>query len=222
MLRIYSGGKGFHLWWASRRAQRLTLTERRALMHVVLAPPPPSDVIPLPPHTLNIWQTLAVDAMLEIWEERAIRQRMLLLNAATHDTVLVRYLSEFVPPGNVWPLTSPTATSVAQWRAWKRVAGKQAAQCFVYELGWPILDAPVTLEKGHTVKTPYAIHATTGRVALPLARMEDCRPEWMPTVANIITPQTDERGIYQKHMWDMGLQCLDTWLKDTAAGDKTK
>ncbi len=209
MLTVYSGGKGCHLWWGTPATRALTHEERHALVSKILGPP--SSRVPV----LVGWHTTAVAELMKVWIKRGIVKRALLSEVVSQ---LAHHLKSLAPPTFYWPdpasLLQPSAISHERWKAWRAAVGEDTCRRFVCELGWPRVDVEVTLGKSHMVKTPFAIHASSGKIALPLDTAGDCKPEWMPTVNELTNqvPPTDARGHYQARMWHAGLARLEQWL----------
>lgn len=172
MLVVYSGGKGAHFHWASAAARALTETQRQhlvadwlgggTLLTAVVAAPEASPLARVREAALAAWRALLV-------------QRPAFL--AEHDR-LAAWLARDLAP---LPTDYRTRPAADVWDGVARATPRQRLVGAVMHLAWPVVDAGVALQPGHLVKTPFAVHAATGRVALPLARAEE--DTWDPAQA---------------------------------------
>jgi DNA primase catalytic subunit len=211
---VYSGGKGFHLWWGSPTARQLTMEERQTIIHKVLVCQSQHGGN----QRLLKSQREVVRDLCRVWVQRAITKRALLANTSSR---LALHLKSLAPPHFNWPLVIPPelnarAQSHANWKAFAKAVGEDTSQRFIMEMGWPRVDEGVTLGKNHNIKTPFAIHASTGRVALPLESVNECEPELMPTMIDIVnihlSAAVDTRTLYQVKKWQQSIACLEAWL----------
>jgi hypothetical protein len=217
MLPVFSGGKGCHLWWGAPQARQLDEETRQKIVDRFFEAPPFLLSVEgmRPPTPPGPTVSAAVAQLRTRWVQRAITKRALL---ADTESPLAGYLKRLAPASFVWPqgdLTAP-AMSLARWKAFERAVGDAMSKAVVCHFGWPIIDAPVTLGAGHTIKAPFSIHHSTGRVALPLRSVSDCRPLSMPTINALIgsvaksSPTSDDCAA---RMWDDGVAAMDTWLQ---------
>ncbi len=206
MLAVFSGNKGCHFWWGSVRARQLDANERDRLVGVVLAYPDASRVT-------DPCYARALSVLYAEWVRRGIDARALL---AKSDSRLACFLRGHAPPRFVWPLDNPTkplsprALSVRRWRAFEKAVGAARAQRIITEQCWPRVDGNVTKGAVHHVKAPFSVHASSGRIALPLTDVTQCNPTTMPTIAQVRASLTQQQPPPVE--WTSGVQALRTWL----------
>jgi hypothetical protein len=210
MLRVASGNKGFHLWWGSPFSRQLA-PETRAVLLATLGrvggPVPPA----------------AGDAVMDVWRKRGVTARALFGSPSLATDPLACHFAAQVSPPFVWPTLAdgltPAARSVAHWRAFEE-AHPQEARAAVMALGWPAIDAGVTLHRGHTLKCPFSLHAKTGKVAIPIPTMRDGLPSRLFTVVDLIRaraawkehPDAPVEGVWRA--WITALTTFRTWAGD--------
>lgn len=210
MLFVYSGGKGCHLWWGHTTARQLTKREREVLAKQVFNATAPVRLLQQLPAMAT--------ALKRVWLERGIKARALL---ADPESPLAQFLlKEVAPAGFVWPAmaaekTTPAQQSLARWNALEKCVSKVTLllQVIAY-IGWPCIDANVTKSNTHMIKTPFAIHSKSGKLAMPLAMAASCDPPQMPTVTQLM--QCWQRGkITQPELdalWRGSVACFHEWL----------
>jgi len=214
MLTVYSGGKGCHLWWGSPRARRLSEDLRLAIVQNYLKVPPYRiNESPAPRSASFLSDNLeaAVDAMGDAWFRQGIVKRHLL--AAPQTSRLGAFLRSLLTVPFEWPLQttagmSPVRASQEHWKAFAAVAGPTLCKQIYCHFGWPVIDADVTAGTTmHMLKTPFSIHSTTGRVALPLRSPSACDPAIMPGTSSTNIEQ-------QTMLWREALAVFEKWLDD--------
>jgi hypothetical protein len=202
MLCVASGGKGFHMWWGSPQARRLSRAKRQALMTLLTNGEKGEAARPA--------REAALAALIEVWVKRGIVKRALLADA---NSPLARALAEEVSPPFTWPETNsnmlPAAVSKRRWDALVARMGQEWARGLVALVGWPILDKNVTLQPAHLLKTAFSIHHKSRRIALPLPSVGHCLPSQLPTVEEVMDPAGCKEA--QKR-WDLGRSTLQAWL----------
>jgi hypothetical protein len=202
MLCVASGGKGIHMWWGAPQARRLSLAKRKALVAILTDTSAKSPV-----------HEAAVTALMDVWVKRGIVQRAILADATC---ALACALADEVAaaggPPFAWPECRPPllpgACSKRRWEALVARLGSTWVRGFVILIGWPILDTGVTLTRGHLLKTPFSIHHTSQRIALPLPSVRACLPSQLPTAEQVMDPGCKEA----KKRWDAGRATLEAWL----------
>ena len=176
MLCVASGGKGFHLWWGTPQARRLSRRKRKALLALL---------------TLRTSEAKGVgeQALMDVWTKRGIVHRALL---ADINSPIAQYLAGAAGPSFAWPSEAavaqllPGARSQKRWAAYVAHVGRAQA-CNVVRLAtWPEFDEDVTLGRGHLLKAPFSIHHSTDKVALPLPSIRHCLPSQLPTVRAVM------------------------------------
>jgi hypothetical protein len=205
MLCVASGGKGFHMWWGSPQARRLSRAKRQALMALLA-----NDERSAAARTVR---EAAIAALMDVWVKRGIVKRALLADA---NSPLARALAEEAASVGGTPFAwaelntrlLPGALSKRRWEALVARMGQEWARGLVALVGWPILDKDVTLQPAHLLKTAFSIHHTSRRIALPLPSIGHCLPSQLPTVSEIMDPGCKEA----KKRWDLGRSTLQAWL----------
>jgi DNA primase catalytic subunit len=78
---------------------------------------------------------------------------------------------------------------------------------FFIEMGWPRLDTQVTVRKNQSLRMPFSIHSSTGRISLPLNSIQAQQPRDMPLVQQVLKGEVDAM-----RQWNIGLAALEVWL----------
>jgi hypothetical protein len=141
------------------------------------------------------------------WEARAVGPggRHLLDHV---DSPLAQWLvAQAAPSGFAWPASATTST--ARWAAWAAAVGHVRAAAAVLWLAWPVMDKEVLTQTHHLSKVPFSLHATTRRVALPLApdALAAFDPRRLPTAGEVVhdAPGARAQLAASRRTWDAWL-----------------
>jgi DNA primase catalytic subunit len=207
MLCVASGGKGLHMWWGSPQARRLSPPKRAALVALLTAGPPKMD----DSQVARAAHEAGLGALMDVWVKRGIVSRALL---ADINSTLAQNLAQDAGAGFAWPRDElvahllPGARSKKRWAVYVAHVGSARAREVVRLIGWPRPDTSVTVGRGHLLKTPFSIHHTTGRVALPLPSVRYCLPSQLPTVCALVDGDDKEA----RRRFEDGRAALQAWL----------
>ena len=93
----------------------------------------------------------------------------------------------------------------------------------VLQYTYPRIDAEVSKHRNHLLKAPFCIHPKTGRVCVPVdpERIEDFKPEEVPTVGQLLRELDEWNGDTEKHgmltlalkIWTMAYESDVDWEK---------
>jgi hypothetical protein len=145
-------------------------------------------------------------AAVELWVQRGVVDRGLLLRDD-----LVAFLREHLRVREAFPDT--VLTSLDRWRF---LESKAPRRRLVLDTIWkhfarPVIDTQVTLESVHLLKTPFSLHSSTGRIALPipLAALGTVDPARMPTARDLAAHQPEAEALFRS-----GCDTLRQWLSE--------
>ncbi|TID15806.1 hypothetical protein CANINC_004335 [Pichia inconspicua] len=184
---VFSGRRGVHCWVSDKRFRGLTESGRRAVVEYMKGGSGGSSNTtanaPLHPYlerTLEIAKVHFVDVILreqDIWasEEGARTLAGSIPDARLRGELLRKWSAE---KDNIMPTSTPTTLSLQRWLDVSSVYGQLNTTSFSLA-GWkrdrilatlaPRLDAEVTRQPGHLLKSPFCVHPGTGRVCVPFA-----------------------------------------------------
>lgn len=170
---FYSGRRGAHLWLLDKRAFDLTHDARVAVVAALRA----KGASDFP--SFNSAVDLLVEGFpkLRAWkEERFVRHFVSELGIHIIDTEQV----------------------LASTDPWQTIVGKlnkewmhQKLRRVVVELAWPRLDEGAAALQ-HLIKAPLGVHASTGRIAVPLT--DDFDPSMCPSIADPLSMERILKG----------------------------
>jgi DNA primase catalytic subunit len=215
MLCVASGGKGFHLWWGSPQARQLDTQARLALIDQLFR----RWQHPSGPFAKKALEK-AKACLKKTWVTGGVVRRALLADSASRLASYLRDQARVEKPHFDWLETKgleklqPSARSHTQWKHFAQCVGETRATHILAELFWPVVDAAVTIGRGHLLKVPFSIHARSGKVALPLLSIQKRRPSELPTVHQIVEESQKEassRGAVWQ-CWTEGVRVMQDWI----------
>ena len=204
---FYSGKKGAHLWVLDPAAAALTDEQRKEILNFITLEPRANTSnnkqrsSSVPSHLFEHpnFESL-VRLALDFFEEYGVRASAdggLGLLDTKHDVDVFCNLVDLNSPAlkslNFEMLARPDG--VARWRFVQRRLAEagppwyaERVKSAVLTLVWPRLDR--TLQLNHLGKSPFAVHKSTGRVAvpIPLDRLYAFRPSACPTIQKLHFP----------------------------------
>jgi DNA primase small subunit len=82
-----------------------------------------------------------------------------------------------------------------------QITMQAAMEDIVLQYTYPRIDAEVSKHRNHLLKAPFCIHPKTGRVCVPVdpERIEDFKPEEVPTVGQLMRELDEWSGDAEKH-----------------------
>jgi hypothetical protein len=180
-LWVYSGGKGVHGWLGSPAARAVPLAERKLLVEdFARYKKTPQDIAYKATDALS--QQLR-ETLLAAWEEWGIKD----MGVLSSEEACSQLSSAFLPSekrAHFAALVQRHTTSVERWRGFVKLAGAATARYVALYVGLPLIDTKPLLNHNGSLKAPFSVHRSTGRLALPLDKhaFATFDPEVAPSV----------------------------------------
>jgi len=221
LLWVFSGMKGFHCVVNDRRLTRLA-NEQRLRLFKLLSRPTLEDKKQFLAE-LTVDDADFVAALETLFDERVIRHRDLLRQQTFSDACLTMVRRHFPALHNTLTLDWYRLRDEHSTVRWQRLLTLQRGQFDGYvtpsllialHCYYPCVDkGPLCMQ--HLFKLPFSVHATTGRIALPVERHElisDTLPSDALTLAQLQAAYdgSSEESIAPAFM--RGCHLLDAWL----------
>ncbi|MDA9633362.1 hypothetical protein N9S81_00320 [bacterium] len=181
-LAVYSGRRGIHLYVLDRRAFALTAEQRQAICESLCLRPHSTDS---PFVNTRLWASLSSPeletAVNAAWAAAMGNSENECGMLASKPSVahFAELFSKWKPPSGWTSPPVPVHASTVFSRLCSESTLKERIDCLsklnrfaardvVLAVVWPRLDVQVTASLQHTIKTPFSLHAATGRVAMPV------------------------------------------------------
>lgn len=191
---VYSGRRGVHLYVLDRRAFELSSEGRKAVCAMVSLPPRhkagssttflntflnPSVESPEVAESMDYAIDVAMSA-----------DRCNMLGSRVDIAKFAAFFSEWDSKTLPSPCRETTTVALCQCESpgerfqYLMKTHRFAFRDALVSIVWPRCDAEVTSSLQHTIKTPFSLHASTGRVALPLP-IDAFEQGWHPSRSSL-------------------------------------
>lgn len=200
---VYSGRRGAHAWVCDRRARDLTDPQRVAIASYLQVVGQASggklvDIKrPMHPHLARSFEILKHEFPKlilrdqDLWESPEAAKK--LAEKLPDDQLAHKLIKK-------WE-SNPSESSKEKWLDIDKVAADsdvdtsklmESKQDIIFECTYPRLDAAVSKQLNHLLKSPFCVHPKTGRVCVPidLATLDNFDPFEVPTVNLLIEQLT--------------------------------
>jgi len=191
---VYSGRRGVHCWVSDPRAKKLSNAARSAVaeyLQVITGGEDKKLQLPLTLHpSLNdVYHTILLPSFVDYFVKRED-----IFNNASHTQRILELVPEVVREIAMQDWKGK-GDSLARWDSLVKTISEKhmpkftnPIQNIVFTYLYPRLDINVSKQLNHLLKSPFAVHPSTGRICVPFLASEakQFRPEEVPTVASIM------------------------------------
>lgn len=230
ILPVYSGRRGGHLWVCDQRACLLTNEARDAIVKY-MSPGENKG------KTVWTWllkhpgfKEISANLMLPFWRTRAIKTvadgGLGMLDIAFQRKAFL----ESMHPTCLRDLGDTIGQYATPWEALSAIEGylRKSSTPFIWEryeeavwqLLGPRIDAAVSRDAKHTLKTPFSVHPKTGRLSVPiLSDTLDAFPvdKRAPTVNDLM--EGGKKGDAAIHILNVTVENFETFIEHMAKSD---